>query len=130
MAQQIPCDICGRTTADFLITALGTGDTQGVGIECLSDFAETLTAAYDRLRSEAPAHDHGSDGMPDTDSMTQHVTASDPPDDSQAAADLTDQEWEDSAGIEGQSGRVDSAAETAEGGPEVPQEASPADVDR
>lgn len=46
---QYPCDICGETTADFMITATSNGDTLAVGAECVSAWAEAITSAYDAM---------------------------------------------------------------------------------
>lgn len=111
MAQPIPCDICRQTTADFMITATANGDTLGVGIECLAAWAEALVAEYDRMRSEAPPVDHATDGMPtESPAEAAHgpVEPTEGPDD---GSTLTDEEWESSAEIEAQRGRVPTAPE-------------------
>lgn len=65
MAQQIPCDICSQTTADFIVTAISNGDTLGVGIECLKAWADQLDTAYRGALATAGANDPATDGMPD-----------------------------------------------------------------
>jgi hypothetical protein len=94
MAQQIPCDICQQTTADFMITAISNGDTIGVGIECVAAWAEGLVTAYEAAIANNPANNPATDGMPPKRARKK-----------KAAAPVTDDEWEASAGVEGQTGR-------------------------
>jgi hypothetical protein len=69
MAQPIPCDICGETTADLVVTVIADGQVIGVGVECLLDWALPIAEAY----AQAVAREAGDRG-------TVNVAALDPPD--------------------------------------------------
>lgn len=94
MAQPIPCDICGQTTADFVITAVANGDTLGVGVECVSAWAEVIVRALDAARAHEPAegddpHSHVAPGA------SGWVDPTDEPEDpAQTADDGPDEGWE------------------------------------
>ena len=46
MPQDYPCDVCRATTADFMITQIGTGDVIAVGVECILDWAMPIAEAF------------------------------------------------------------------------------------
>lgn len=57
MPQAIPCDICGQTTADFVISYVADGQVVGVGVECVLDWAMPLAEAFQQIveREQADA---------------------------------------------------------------------------
>lgn len=58
MGQPIPCDVCGQTTADFVVTVVHDGQVVGVGVECLLDWALPIADAY----AQAVAREQGDPG--------------------------------------------------------------------
>ena len=96
MAQQIPCDMCGETSADFMVTNIHTGDTLGVGVECIDLFAQGVTTAQELAEAEAQAEPVDTVTDPESDEPTDEpvdqAEAGEPakagqPDDEPAAAE-------------------------------------------
>lgn len=94
MATPIPCDLCGRPAAEFVITMQGTGDVTGVGVECLAAFAEAVVAAVDAAAA-AQADEIGppAAGWADPPDMAV-IGVTDGPDGPQAAPQAPDGDWE------------------------------------
>lgn len=46
MARPVPCDLCGQTTADFVVTVITDGSVMGVGIECFEEWSRAIVDAY------------------------------------------------------------------------------------
>lgn len=94
MAQAIPCDLCGKPAAEFIITLQGTGDVTGVGIECLPVFTEAVVSATDAAAAHEPADlAPGAEGWQDPPDMAV-IHPTDGPDSPHSPPGASDGEWE------------------------------------
>lgn len=94
MAQQIPCDWCREVAADFMVTNIHNGDTIGLGVECVSSWAEALTSAMDQAAgydNRAAANAAEAAYLEDHPELANPEEAASGP---QEAAEPSDEEWE------------------------------------
>lgn len=95
MARDFPCDLCQSEPAAFMVSLIANGDTLALGVLCVSQWAEAVTAAVDAtVAGPGPVDAHADPAdLPDDDG---HDDPADRPAEAPQAPDDTPAgDWED-----------------------------------